>query len=139
MQTFAILIWPWIWQLLGFIDQLPMINPWFRFITGGGGQTSRTDESEADFVQIITEHSRLIHHRVCAYADSREDREDLLQEIILRLWRRYPTYRHDSKLSTWMYTVATGTAKSWRKRKGNLIEFGNDLPEGTYVDISNTR
>lgn len=133
MQTFATQLWPWVWQILAGVADLPStINSWFRFITGGSeGPTSSANASKV-FAEIIRKNSGVIHGRACAYADTREDREDLSQEIIVRLWKRFHTYRGESKVSSWMYTVATGTAKAWRKRRGSIIEFGSDLPEGMY-------
>src|SRR5882757_2916224 len=44
------------------------------------------------------------------YCNGREDREDLFQDIVLQLWRAYPTFKGDSKISTWMYRIAINNA-----------------------------
>lgn len=52
-----------------------------------------------------------IIHKVCGiYCDTAQDREDLFQEIISQLWRSFPTFRNESKVSTWMYRVSLNTA-----------------------------
>ncbi|MDA3818305.1 MAG: sigma-70 family RNA polymerase sigma factor [Prolixibacteraceae bacterium] len=62
------------------------------------------------FLNIITENQGLIH-KVCGiYCDTSEDREDLFQEIVAQLWRAFPTFRSESKISTWMYRVSLNTA-----------------------------
>lgn len=52
------------------------------------------------------------------YCDREEDRNDLFQEIIVQLWKSYPSFRNESKVSTWMYRVGLNTAiTSFRKNK----------------------
>jgi RNA polymerase sigma-70 factor (ECF subfamily) len=47
-----------------------------------------------------------------------EDRRDLFQEILVQLWKSYPSFRYESKFSTWMYRVALNTAiTSFKKDK----------------------
>jgi RNA polymerase sigma-70 factor (ECF subfamily) len=47
-----------------------------------------------------------------------EDRRDLFQEILVQLWKSYPSFRSESKFSTWMYRVALNTAiTSFKKDK----------------------
>jgi RNA polymerase sigma-70 factor (ECF subfamily) len=47
-----------------------------------------------------------------------EDRRDLFQEILVQLWKSYPSFRNESKFSTWMYRVALNTAiTSFKKDK----------------------
>jgi len=37
------------------------------------------------------------------YCANKDDREDLFQEIVLQLWRSYPSFKGEAKVSTWMY------------------------------------
>jgi RNA polymerase sigma-70 factor (ECF subfamily) len=47
-----------------------------------------------------------------------EDRRDLFQEILVQLWKSFPSFRSESKFSTWMYRVALNTAiTSFKKDK----------------------
>ncbi len=64
----------------------------------------------AELIERITENQGAIHKVCNIYANSREDREDLKQEIILQLWKSYPGFQGTSKFSTWMYRIAFNTA-----------------------------
>lgn len=74
------------------------------------------------FLEKITENC-LIIHKVCnVYGNSDEGRKDLMQEITLQLWKAYPSFKAESKFSTWMYRVALNTAiTNIRKSKRNPI------------------
>lgn len=66
--------------------------------------------TKAAFLDHTMPHQAIIFKVVNIYADNKEDKEDLLQEIWLQLWLSYPRFRAESKLSTWMYQVALNTA-----------------------------
>ncbi len=64
------------------------------------------------------------------YCDEQEDRNDLFQEIVAQLWRSYPSFREESKFSTWMYRVALNTAittfkKTKRRPDQNRLTYEN--------------
>jgi RNA polymerase sigma-70 factor (ECF subfamily) len=72
---------------------------------------------QEEFIRRI-QRSQLVIHRICAvYAGTAAEREDLWQEILLRLWRAYPGFRGDAEFSTWMYRVALNTALTARRRQ----------------------
>ncbi len=43
------------------------------------------------------------------------DAEDLVQEILMQVWRSLPGYDQKAKLSTWCYRIALNTAISWKR------------------------
>ena len=66
-----------------------------------------------------------------AYAYSESD--DLLQEILLQIWRSLSTFKGDSSIDTWSYRVALNTALTWRRsqsrRKKNIPSETSNLNE----------
>ena len=73
---------------------------------------------EKEFLHIITENQGIIHKVCSIYCDSEEDRRDLFQEILVQLWKSFPSFRNESKFTTWMYRVALNTAiTSFKKEK----------------------
>ncbi|RRB15269.1 sigma-70 family RNA polymerase sigma factor [Larkinella knui] len=64
---------------------------------------------QQEFVQLIARHQKLIHSLCSLYYPLPEDRKDLFQEIVLQLWKSYPAFNHQSKVSTWLYRVALNT------------------------------
>ncbi|HKL32006.1 MAG TPA: sigma-70 family RNA polymerase sigma factor [Tangfeifania sp.] len=73
---------------------------------------------EKEFLQIIQKNQGIIHKVCNLYCDSQEDRSDLFQEIVAQLWKSFPSFRRESKVTTWMYRVALNTAiTSFKKSK----------------------
>ncbi len=73
---------------------------------------------ERDFLQLIKDNQGIIHKVCNIYCDDQEDRNDLFQEIVAQLWKSFPSFRQESKVTTWMYRVALNTAiTSFKKQK----------------------
>lgn len=91
-------------------------------------------EEEQKFVSLINEHQGLIHKVCIMYENDREVRNDLFQEIVLQLWKSFPTFRGEAKISTWMYRIALNTAISgFRKETRKIVT--EDLRE-VHFNIS---
>ena len=85
---------------------------------------------EKEFLEIIQKNQGIIHKVCNMYCDSQEDRNDLFQEIVAQLWKSYPSFRQESKVTTWMYRVALNTAitsfkKSKRRPDQNRLTYEN--------------
>lgn len=94
---------------------------------------------EKEFLQIIQKNQGIIHKVCNIYCDTEEDRHDLFQEIVAQLWRSFPTFRRESKVSTWMYRVALNTAittfkKSKRRPDQNRLTYENIQIEDEAYD-----
>ncbi len=85
---------------------------------------------EKEFLQIIKRNQGIIHKVCNIYCDDQDDRNDLFQEIVAQLWKSFPSFREESKFSTWMYRVALNTAitsfkKTKRRPDQNRLTFEN--------------
>ncbi|GAB3989652.1 RNA polymerase sigma factor [Spirosoma daeguense] len=76
---------------------------------------------ETEFIQLINAYPRILHKVCRLYGNDDEDRRDLYQEIVLQLWRAFPTFRQEAQRSTWMYRIALNTAISLYRHKNRRI------------------
>lgn len=70
-----------------------------------------------EFTTLIQQHERLIYKVCNIYTSEPEDRKDLFQEIVLQVWKAYPRFEANARISTWMYRVALNTAISYRRKQ----------------------
>ncbi len=70
---------------------------------------------EVLFKRWLEQHSGLVFKVANAFAPSDADRADLVQEILLQLWRSLPRFEGKAKESTWIYRVALHTALAWHR------------------------
>jgi RNA polymerase sigma-70 factor (ECF subfamily) len=80
------------------------------------------DDISKQFEQLVKDNELLIRKVCSIYAFPHSNREDLFQDIVLQLWRAFPGFRGESKVSTWLYRVAINTSISLLRRKKNFIQ-----------------
>ena len=67
------------------------------------------------FANVLAENRQRFGKIATTYAGSAA--EDLLQEILLQVWRSLPNFAGKSQMSTWCYRVAINTALAWRRKQ----------------------
>lgn len=78
---------------------------------------TKIDNSDI-FISVIEAHKGIIYKVANSYCKDLEDRNDLVQDIILKLWNAFDTYNDEFKHSTWIYRIALNIAISnYRKEK----------------------
>ena len=73
---------------------------------------------ENEFLTMITAQRRVIYKVCYIYANDQEELNDLFQEAVLNLWKSFPSYRGDSKLTTWVYRISMNTCITYLRHAG---------------------
>lgn len=63
-----------------------------------------------DFNQVYAQCQSQVWKLVARYVSSKEDREDLFQEIFLKVHQALPRFRGEAAINTWVYRIAVNTA-----------------------------
>ena len=89
------------------------------------------DKIKSDFIRLIDNHKGIIYKIANAYCKDHEDQQDLVQEIIIQLWKSFEKYDSKFKITTWMYRIALNISISqYRKalvRKKHTIPMEEHL------------
>ena len=86
---------------------------------------------EKEFIELIKKHQGILHKICNVYFIRNPYKEDYYQEILIRLWKSYPSFRNQSAFSTWLYRVALNTAIDII-RKQNLQPVHTELSKIDY-------
>lgn len=89
------------------------------------------ERTHKQFLELIKKHQSILHKICFIYCRNGAGREDLQQEIILQLWKSFPSFQGKAAFSTWMYRVALNTAINQTKKPGLLIDSSSS-PELSY-------
>lgn len=94
------------------------------------------------FSEWLSRHAALLHHVANGFAEG-ADRHDLMQELMLAMWRAIPAYRTDSLASTFIYRVAHNAALTWRRTQKNyrtrVDRLGDLVPAEPPADLRRER
>ena len=73
---------------------------------------------EQEFLSVIREYERVIYKVCYLYTTPNATLNDLYQEVVLNIWKAFPKFRRECKISTWIYRIALNTCISFiRKEK----------------------
>ena len=72
-----------------------------------------SDAVKEQFESLLEQHGGIIRKVAFGYARNESDRNDLMQDILLQLWKAYPRYSPDRPFSTWMYRIALNVSISY--------------------------
>lgn len=74
--------------------------------------------NENAFRFLVAKHQRLVLHVVSRVVQQQADAEDVCQEVFMKVFRKIDRFRGDSKLSTWIATIAYNTSISYVRKQG---------------------
>jgi RNA polymerase sigma-70 factor (ECF subfamily) len=88
---------------------------------------------QALFAQLVERYQQYVFTLVLRFTDSREDAEEISQDIFVKAYRSLADFRGESKFSTWLYTIVrTSCITFLRKKKLDITSLDN---ERTFLQV----
>ena len=78
---------------------------------------------EQEFLSVIREYERVIYKVCYLYTTPNATLNDLYQEVVLNIWKAFPKFRRECKISTWIYRIALNTCISFIRKEKNIPEI----------------
>ncbi len=91
----------------------------------------QTKKQNQIFQELIEQHKGILFKVARTYCQDEEDRQDLIQEIMIQLWQSFHKYNDKFKISTWIYRISINVAISFYRK--NLIRKANNIPLNEQV------
>ena len=83
------------------------------------------------FDALVRRYQHKVVKLVMRYVRDSAEAEDIAQEAFIKAYRALPRFRGDSAFYTWLYRIATNTAKNTLAARGRSpIEYDLDGPDG---------
>lgn len=79
---------------------------------------------------MVREHKSTIYTVCYMFSNDEDEVSDLFQETLINLWKGFESFRHESKLSTWIYRVAMNTcisADRKKRKQGTKVPLSMDI------------
>ena len=78
------------------------------------------ENKEQAFTQLVREHKSTIYSVCYMFSKDSDEIDDLFQEILIRLWKGYNSFRAESDVRTWIYRVSLNCCLNADKKKKSL-------------------
>ena len=83
------------------------------------------DKLSEQFLSVFEDNTGIIIKIARAFTRTSHDREDLINDIALELWKSFKSFNGNSKISTWIYRVALNTSMNYKRKKKNDTLFSS--------------
>ncbi|MBR4052261.1 MAG: sigma-70 family RNA polymerase sigma factor [Alistipes sp.] len=92
------------------------------------------EQIEQQFTAMVREFRQTIYAVCYFFSKDKEEVNDLFQEVLINLWRGFPSFRGESALKTWIWRVSLNTCSNYeRKRRGRV----QTIPLSVGIDLYN--
>lgn len=91
------------------------------------------NDREKIFLSILNNHKGIIYKVANTYCDDNSDRDDLIQEITIQIWRSMENFNEQYKWSTWIYRIALNTSISFYRK--NKTHKGKTIALNALIEI----
>jgi len=81
------------------------------------------------FVLLIKQYEGLVLHIVTPLIGVNEDREDICQDIFIKVFEKLNSFQFNSKLGTWIGNIAYNTSINFLRKKRNILLSSLVMPE----------
>jgi len=83
------------------------------------------------FQSIIEQHKGILFKVARIYCPNEDDRQDLIQEIMIQVWQSIHKYNDQYKISTWLYRISLNVAISFYRKSSTRTKKYTELNEQT--------
>ena len=71
---------------------------------------------------LVKKYERLVFHIAGRMLDQQADIEDVSQDVFVKVYKQLPKFRRESKLSTWIGTIAYRESLDFLRKKGVVFQ-----------------
>lgn len=76
----------------------------------------QAEEQKRLFLVTIEQHKGILYKVARAYCPNEDDRQDLIQEMMIQVWQSIHKYNGQFKISTWLYRISLNVAISFYRK-----------------------
>lgn len=75
------------------------------------------------FRELYVDFSPMVYNTALAYAQNKEDAEEITQDVFTQIYRKAAKFKGDSAVSTWIYRITVNTSLNLIKKRKRLSLF----------------
>lgn len=79
---------------------------------------------QSAFGLLLDEYQQKVFGTCISFVPNKEDGEDIAQEVFLEVFKSISKFKGDSKLSTWIFRIATNKSLEFIRKKNTKKRFG---------------
>jgi RNA polymerase sigma-70 factor (ECF subfamily) len=90
------------------------------------------------FSVLVDRHLTAVRRHLRAMVPNEPDQEDVLQEVLLKVWRHLGDFRLECNLRTWMIQIAINEVRQWYRRRTSRRVFQSLEDSGPIASMQDS-
>lgn len=74
-------------------------------------------KNEQEFIRMILQNKSTIYTVCYMFSKDKDEIADLFQDILVRLWNGYDSFRREADVKTWIYRVSLNNCLDMQKKR----------------------
>ncbi len=96
-------------------------------------QLTDPERQREAFGIVVRTYSEQLYWKIRRIVLTHEDSNDVLQNTFIKAWNSLDTFRHDSKLSTWLYRIAINESLDFVRKKQVRQQIDADAEDASVA------
>ncbi len=89
------------------------------------------------FQELVEQHKQKVYYIALDIAGNHADAEDISQEVFLKVFRSFKTFRRGARISSWLYRVAVNASIDHLRRKSAMPDTDRrDFLRGDVAELA---
>ncbi len=80
-------------------------------------QTFSTYFRKMHIADLYNDHSKLVYNLALQYTQNTEDAEEIVQDVFVKVFKKFDTFEHQAHVQTWIYRITINTSLDFLKAK----------------------
>ena len=93
--------------------------------------------NSVSFGILIRKYNKKLFYYLLKLSGNRELAEDLMQEILIKVWQAFPRYNEENKFSSWLFTIAHNASMDTIRKNIKNDKYLNSVEIGSIVSNEN--
>lgn len=98
----------------------------------------RSTSSQVWIEETYAQFGEMVYNLALHYSQSEEDAEEITQDVFLKVYNKYKSFKAEAQLKTWVYRITVNTSLDFLKARQavkrqiwrNTLRFGGTFEEG---------
>jgi RNA polymerase sigma-70 factor len=104
-----------------------------------GDKTSEglsADERHEAFIRLLTAHHKRIHGFIRAVVPRWSDADDIMQETVMTMWRKFGEFQPETNFAAWGIAIARYAIQKFRNKSAVSMVFSDEALERVFSHYS---
>lgn len=101
-------------------------------------QLCNPSTKEAAFTRLVREYQEILYWQIRRMVLSHDDADDILQNTFIKAWSAIDSFRHESRLQTWLIRIAINESLNHLSKKKQILSLDQNGGSVAETLISDT-